>query len=287
MSQGNESRFSATANYFVPIAGAGGGSTLNSTVLVNPTITTGVASSTIINNIATAPLGSLKLGTSVAHPSTFQVVEGAPAFSGAQGVLVADVSSTEQLGLSVIPAVGPNPARVQVSALGLNAGSNNLSLGSYQTPSCLVVNDTVNTGAQVNGAGYGINANVNMWLGKANDATKPNKVVDIDGYNFYNLGTYPLAAAGNAVLLEMPATMPPGIYFVVSTANSTNSVAISIIGEYIGNNLWSNGGGQGTSIALWPDQASGQLKLISSNGGAISVQLEATRFSGPVGTNGT
>lgn len=233
MSLTNDSRFSSTATYFVPAANSAGGTSLESTVLIEPSGITG----RINTNLPSAVSGSLlELGPSTTNFKAVTIYDNGSAVNGA-GL---NIASTEpSTGGSALNIVGPGTgAQANAAYIRVNTSTGAESLTLAANP---VVNSIVLTPATTT---------VNTSLTTAVDADIINGGVyrrtnnsDNQAILVQNLQTDP--GAVTALVVPTPDGLITGLYAVL-TGGSVGNLAITTSGTgclmYWNGSAWSAGG---------------------------------------------
>jgi hypothetical protein len=227
MSLSNDSRFSTTANYFVPVVGAGGGSVLDSTVLITPNPGTTVAS--INTNVASA--GDLALGSSTAHPNTVNLVE-IPG-RGYVSIVGDNILGSSPLNISgsIGGAAGPKSGLIN---MGTGYGGESLALGAnlvdydniVLTPTATTVNTVLTTGVDVDINNGGVYRRSNA---------SPNQAFIVPCLS---------TPSGSGTTLAVPGGIIPGLYAVLTGIGLAAGATASNTGclMYFNGTQWSAGG---------------------------------------------
>lgn len=272
MSFANDSRFSSTSNYFVATASAVGGTTLDSTVLIQPSGITG----RINTNLPSAVSGSiLELGPSTTNYKTVTIYDNG--LVGGAGLNIASGEPATSALNIVGPAPGGDNALIRVNT---TTGGEQLTLAANSTRDNIVLAPTLST------------FNTNIQLGVSGVA---NFAFDINGYN---LVTGPVVScADNATTIYAnPAGVAPGLHSIV-TDNGTSDIALGTTGVLNIAGQWSAGcgcsamglpgagGGAPSTMLCLSVNGAGQLIILNQTGeGARDIQLSFIRLSG-VGFN--
>jgi len=226
MSLTNDSRFSSTSTYFVPTAGLAG-STLQSTVLINPSGGTG----RINTNLPSAATGSqLELGPSTTNFKALTIYD-----NGAGTGLNISSSEPATSGLNIVgPATGATSAYIRVNT---STGAESLTLAANPvvnnnivlTPATTTVNTSLTTALDADIYNGGIYRRTN-----ASD----NQAILVQ-----NLTTD--SGATTALVVPTPDGLVAGLYAIL-TGGSSGNLAITTSGTgclmYWTGSAWSAGG---------------------------------------------
>lgn len=273
MSLANDSRFSSTASYFVPTVGTSGGSTLTSTVLINPDGGTGRIN-TFVSGAGAS--GQLELGPSLTNFKAVTIYDNG-IVNGAGINITSSEPSTNGSSLNIVgPGTGAqaNAAYIRVNS---STGNEELTLSASPTGSNVVLTPTATT---FNGP---------VTLGVSGIA---NYAYDINGYNI-STGAVVSCPDGAATVYPNPTVLLPGVHAIVSD-NATSDQNLGTVGFYNVAGQWSagcgtaqmglpgaGGGAPSTMLSLTTNPA-GQIVINNWTGeGARNIQLSFIRLSGP------
>jgi len=227
----NDSRFSKTSNYFVPVATEAGGSALDSTVVINPAV--GLTSSGIVNNVPVG--GILNLGSSIAHPNTIELVETAPPGKGY--VVITGDNQAGSVGLTL--AGGNNGVPAGLINMGSNTGDESLTIGANATSS---YNNIILTAG---------NTSFNQQVSTALDVditiggTLRNSYPAGPGSNQAQAVPCPFTSSGDVANFTSPSNLLPGLYAVTISAGADNRAYAAYYASgllYWNGAQWTSGG---------------------------------------------